>query len=151
MPAKLTLYDADHKAVVSQALNEEAGTEYTHKAVMLVKEPKLWNPEQPYLYTLVLENRRGSDYRPDWHPGNRCKRCSSLCEWNCHKIQRCEPTRFRPGDWLCDWAGTDEKKRSADDEEHNFNAIRTSHYPNAPYFYQLCDEYGFYVIAEADK
>lgn len=55
VPAKLTLYDADHKAVVSQALNEEAGTEYTHKAVMLVKEPKLWNPEQPYLYTLVLE------------------------------------------------------------------------------------------------
>lgn len=36
-------------------------------------------------------------------------------------------------------------------KEHNFNAIRTSHYPNAPYFYQLCDEYGFYVIAEADN
>ncbi|MCB5670536.1 hypothetical protein, partial [Thomasclavelia ramosa] len=29
VPAKLTLYDVDHKAVVSQALNEEAGTEYT--------------------------------------------------------------------------------------------------------------------------
>ena len=34
-------------------------------------------------------------------------------------------------------------------KQHNFNAIRTSHYPNAPYFYQLCDEYGFYVIAES--
>ena len=33
---------------------------------------------------------------------------------------------------------------------HNINAIRTSHYPNAPYFYELCDEMGFYVIDEAD-
>ena len=33
---------------------------------------------------------------------------------------------------------------------HNINAIRTSHYPNAPIFYKLCDRYGFYVIDEAD-
>ena len=32
----------------------------------------------------------------------------------------------------------------------NFNAIRTSHYPNDPAFLELCDEFGFYVIAEAD-
>ena len=32
----------------------------------------------------------------------------------------------------------------------NINAIRTSHYPNNPYFYDLCDEYGIYVLAEAD-
>lgn len=36
-------------------------------------------------------------------------------------------------------------------KESNFNAVRSSHYPNAPYFYQLCDEYGFFVIAEADN
>ncbi len=35
-------------------------------------------------------------------------------------------------------------------KRHNINAIRTSHYPNAPLFYKLCDEYGFYVIDEAD-
>ncbi len=35
-------------------------------------------------------------------------------------------------------------------KQHNFNAIRTSHYPNAPVFYDLCDEMGFYVIDEAD-
>lgn len=32
----------------------------------------------------------------------------------------------------------------------NVNAVRTSHYPNNPYFYQLCDTYGLYVLAEAD-
>ncbi len=35
-------------------------------------------------------------------------------------------------------------------KQHNVNAIRTSHYPNSPVFYQLCDRYGFYVIDEAD-
>ena len=35
-------------------------------------------------------------------------------------------------------------------KQHNFNAIRSSHYPNAPYFYQMCDKYGFMVIDEAD-
>lgn len=35
-------------------------------------------------------------------------------------------------------------------KQHNINAIRTSHYPNCPEFYKLCDRYGFYVIDEAD-
>ena len=35
-------------------------------------------------------------------------------------------------------------------KRHNINAVRTSHYPNAPEFYKLCDEYGLYVIDEAD-
>lgn len=32
----------------------------------------------------------------------------------------------------------------------NLNAVRTSHYPNNPYFYELCDQYGLYVLAEAN-
>ncbi|MFW5698875.1 MAG: glycoside hydrolase family 2 TIM barrel-domain containing protein, partial [Planctomycetota bacterium] len=35
-------------------------------------------------------------------------------------------------------------------KQHNFNAVRTAHYPNDPYFYDLCDEYGLYVIDEAN-
>lgn len=35
-------------------------------------------------------------------------------------------------------------------KEHNINAIRTAHYPNDPRFYELCDEMGFLVVAEAD-
>ena len=55
VPTKLTLYDAEHKEIASQVFQENTGTVYTHKAVIVVKEPNLWNPEQPYLYTLVLE------------------------------------------------------------------------------------------------
>lgn len=35
-------------------------------------------------------------------------------------------------------------------KEHNMNAVRTSHYPNDPRWYDLCDEYGLYVVAEAN-
>ncbi|GEK89429.1 glycoside hydrolase family 2 TIM barrel-domain containing protein [Alkalibacterium putridalgicola] len=35
-------------------------------------------------------------------------------------------------------------------KQHNINAVRTSHYPSDPRFYDLCDEYGFYVIDETD-
>jgi beta-galactosidase len=35
-------------------------------------------------------------------------------------------------------------------KQHNLNAIRTCHYPNDPYLYDLCDEYGLYVFDEAN-
>jgi beta-galactosidase len=35
-------------------------------------------------------------------------------------------------------------------KQHNFNAVRTAHYPNHPLWYQLCDEYGLYLVDEAN-
>jgi len=35
-------------------------------------------------------------------------------------------------------------------KQNNINAVRTSHYPNDPYWYELCDEYGLYVVDEAN-
>lgn len=35
-------------------------------------------------------------------------------------------------------------------KQHNFNAVRTAHYPNHPRWYELCDEYGLYVVDEAN-
>ncbi|TRX59050.1 DUF4981 domain-containing protein [Fulvivirga sp. M361] len=35
-------------------------------------------------------------------------------------------------------------------KKHNINAVRTSHYPNDPLWYELCDEYGLYVVDEAN-
>ena len=35
-------------------------------------------------------------------------------------------------------------------KQHNINAVRTSHYPNVTEWYDLCDEYGLYVIDEAN-
>ena len=35
-------------------------------------------------------------------------------------------------------------------KQHNINAVRTSHYPDDPRFYELCDYYGIYLVAETD-
>ncbi len=35
-------------------------------------------------------------------------------------------------------------------KQHNFNAVRTAHYPNCPEWYDLCDEYGIYLVDEAN-
>ena len=35
-------------------------------------------------------------------------------------------------------------------KEYNLNAVRTCHYPDANLWYDLCDEYGIYVVAEAN-
>ena len=35
-------------------------------------------------------------------------------------------------------------------KRYNINAVRTAHYPNHPYFYDLCDRYGLYVMDEAN-
>ena len=35
-------------------------------------------------------------------------------------------------------------------KQHNFNLVRTAHYPNVPEWYELCDEYGLYLIAESN-
>ena len=35
-------------------------------------------------------------------------------------------------------------------KQHNFNAVRTAHYPNDPLWYSLCDQYGIYLVDEAD-
>ncbi|MCG8453370.1 MAG: DUF4981 domain-containing protein [Spirochaetales bacterium] len=35
-------------------------------------------------------------------------------------------------------------------KQHNFNAVRTAHYPNTPEWYDLCDEYGIYLVDEAN-
>ena len=36
-------------------------------------------------------------------------------------------------------------------KQHNINTVRTSHYPDDPRWYDLCDHYGLYVIDEADQ
>ena len=57
-------------------------------------------------------------------------------------------------DFNCDTGATVTLENMAEDirlmKELNVNAVRTSHYPNCPEFYQLCDVYGLYVMDEAD-
>ena len=53
---KIAIYDKEGVLCVSGRLQEISDGEYTHQVVLKIEAPKLWNPEQPYLYTMVLEN-----------------------------------------------------------------------------------------------
>lgn len=150
VPTKLTLYDAEHKEIASQVFQENTGTVYTHKAVILVKEPNLWNPEQPYLYTLVLETE-GEVITDRIGLREICVKDAVLYV-NGTAIKFKGVNRHDSDPVTGFVIGLEQMKKDLQMmKESNFNAVRSSHYPNVPYFYQLCDEYGFFVIAEADN
>ena len=150
VPTKLTLYDAEHKEIASQVFQENTGTVYTHKAVILVKEPNLWNPEQPYLYTLVLETE-GEVITDRIGLREICVKDAVLYV-NGTAIKFKGVNRHDSNPVTGFVIGLEQMKKDLQMmKESNFNAVRSSHYPNVPYFYQLCDEYGLFVIAEADN
>lgn len=109
-----------------------------------------WNAEQPKLYTLFLET-----------DGEVIGEKVGFREVSIRNNVVClngAPVHFRgvnrhDSDPVTGFAISMEqvKKDMLIMKQHNVNAIRTSHYPNAPWFYQLCDRYGFYVIDEADN
>ena len=150
VPTKLTLYDAEHKEIASRVFQENTGTVYTHKAVIVVKEPNLWNPEQPYLYTLVLETE-GEVITDRIGLREICVKDAVLYV-NGTAIKFKGVNRHDSDPVTGFVIGLEQMKKDLQMmKESNFNAVRSSHYPNVPYFYQLCDEYGFFVIAEADN
>lgn len=114
-----------------------------------VEMPILWNAENPQLYTLTLTV-----------PGETIRQKVGIREIRTEKdvlLLNGQNIKFRgvnrhDSDPVFGYAVCAEhmKKDLMLMKEHNINAIRTSHYPNSPLFTEMCDEYGFYVIAEAD-
>lgn len=114
-----------------------------------VDSPVLWNAEQPYLYTLKIAT---AQEMIEQKIGIR-----TIAVENGMILINGKQVKFRgvnrhDSDPVKGATVTlaDVKKDLRLMKEHNVNAIRTSHYPNAPWFPALCSEYGFYVIAEAD-
>lgn len=149
VPTRVTLLDAHHQPVAEAAAVLKPEGNYTHQAELTVENPILWNPEAPYLYTLRLET-------PDEVITDRVGFREIRIADN-QVLLNGQPIRFRgvnrhDSDPVTGPVISVEhmKRDLRMIKEHNFNAIRTSHYPNAPMFYQLCDQYGFLVIDEAD-
>lgn len=150
VPVKVTLYDEKNREAACGTFQKAEENGYTHQAMLSVKEPKLWNPERPYLYTMVLE---GTGEVITDRVGIR-----EICIRDAVVYVNGAPVKFKgvnrhDSDPVTGFViGAEQIKKDLRlMKENNFNAIRTSHYPNAPYFYQLCDEYGFFVIGEADN
>ncbi|MCL2125951.1 MAG: DUF4981 domain-containing protein [Oscillospiraceae bacterium] len=109
-----------------------------------------WTAETPYLYTAVIE--RGGEYISQ-KVGFRTISISDKCELlvNGAPVKLKGVNRHDTDPVLGHYTPIAHMRRDlALMKQHNINTIRTSHYPNHPEFYNLCDEYGFYVVDEAD-
>ena len=147
-PVTATLYDAGGNAVFSfaPAVNRPIGQSDNQ----IVPSARLWSAEDPYLYTLVVSN--GEDIRSCKVGFRKVEERPNGAIWINGK-----PVKFKG---VNRHDASPENGRSVTREEmlrdvvlmkrYNIDTVRTSHYPNDPYFYHLCDRYGLYVQAEAN-
>lgn len=114
-----------------------------------IDSPVLWNAEKPYLYTVII--RCAGEVITDRIGIREITIENKIVYINGMPIKFHGVNRH-DSDPVTGFTISREQivRDMSLMKQHNVNAIRTSHYPNAPYFYELCDEYGFYVIDEAD-
>lgn len=111
--------------------------------------PILWNTENPYLYTLILKTE--NETIVEYVGFRTIEIVNKVILFNGQKIKFRGVNRHDSDPVTGFTVGIDQiMKDLTMMKQHNFNSIRSSHYPNVPYFYQLCDKYGFMVIDEAD-
>lgn len=140
---KISIEDRNGAVVALGSIAEE-GT-----AVLEIASPELWNTENPYLYKLILETE--NEVIVDHIALRKIEIKDQVIYLNGQKIKFRGVNRH-DSDPVTGF--TINAEQITTDltlmKQHNFNAIRSSHYPNAPFFYEMCDKYGFMVIDEAD-
>lgn len=121
----------------------------SNKITVSVLNAKLWSAEQPYLYDFII--KAGEEYICERVGFRKIEVQNGIVKLNGKAVKFYGVNRheFHPerGAAITE---DDIKNDLRLMKKLNVNAIRTSHYPNRHEFYDLCDEYGFYVIDEAD-
>ena len=140
---KISIEDRNGAVVALGSIAEE-GT-----AVLEIASPELWNTENPYLYKLILETE--NEVIVDHIALRKMEIKDQVIYLNGQKIKFRGVNRH-DSDPVTGFTINPEQITTDLTlmKQHNFNAIRSSHYPNAPFFYEMCDKYGFMVIDEAD-
>lgn len=149
--AEMTVFDGDNIVVATDTVTAEKGGSVSLSAAVPFVE--MWSAEKPYLYNVVLLLRDKA--------GNELEYVS--CKTGFRHIEIKDSVLYFNGkrlilkgtnrhEFSCDTGRVISKEQMIEDilimKKHNINAVRTSHYPNQPLWYQLCDEYGLYVIDE---
>ncbi len=133
-------YDGDYKLFDGE-MNE----------ISLPENPILWNAENPYLYTMVIEN--AGEFIP-FKIGFRTQAVSEKGELLINGVSvKLKGVNHHDSHPLTGYAMTYDDIRNdlLKMKELNMNTIRTSHYPPQPVMIEMCDELGFYIIDEADQ
>ncbi|MEX2682047.1 MAG: glycoside hydrolase family 2 TIM barrel-domain containing protein [Candidatus Sigynarchaeota archaeon] len=155
---QVLLFDADLKRVNETSsfdLDINSREEIIPNFSINVKKPHQWNAESPYLYhvVIVLRNRDGDVVEAvENRFGFRqleVKNGIYMINGKRLYIKGVDRHEFDP-DKCRGVPFSLMVKDITIMKQLNINAVRTSHYPNHPFWYELCDEYGIYVIDEAN-
>ena len=118
-------------------------------ASISVKAPSLWSAEKPFLYR--LEITAGGEKIGELVGFRKVSVENGVVKINGRAIKFKGVNRHDSYPDTGYYASLEQMEKDIIlMKRHNINAVRTSHYPNSPLFYQLCDRYGLYVIDEAD-
>lgn len=147
---ELGLFDADNQPVVTKSLNASGNISTT----MEVASPNKWTAETPYLYTLHATLKEGNKVLEviPIKVGFRkveLKNAQILVNGQPILIKGANRHEMDP-----DGGYVVSRERMIQDIQimkmFNLNAVRTCHYPDNNLWYELCDQYGLYVVAEAN-
>ncbi len=149
------ILDLDHKASVMNEWFPQRGPRKLGRISAVIKQPQRWTAETPYLYTLTLSLKDDS--------GKIIEKATSKVGFRSVEVKdgqvlvNGKPIRFRGvnrHEHDPYTARVMSEERMIQDlllmKQCNVNAVRTSHYPNHPRWYELCDSIGLYVMDEAD-
>ena len=136
-------------------VDEKGGYNDRMTCYIPVNKPQLWSAETPNLYRLVISlnhNKTGLIESEAYNIGFRTIEImhGQLClNGQPLLIKGTNRHEFYPdmGYAVTEQAMLHDIKLI---KQHNFNAVRCSHYPNNPRWYELCDEYGLYLVDEAN-
>jgi len=138
--ADAALYDAERRLV---------GTFTCGLKPLKVENVKLWSAEKPYLYTLVL--KKGDDIRTKKVGFKEQKIVGNTFLVNGKPVKFKGVNRHETSPENGRTVSLDEMLKDITlFKRYNINTVRTSHYPNHHLWYDLCDRYGIYVVAEAN-
>jgi beta-galactosidase len=158
---ELSLYDAENRFVQSEVLDQESedlilpGAESVMQLKAHLSKPQLWSAEHPSLYRMVLCLKDGGGRALEYESARVGVRSAEVKDG--HLLVNGQPIMIK---------GVDRHEHDPKTghfvteglmrrdivlmKQHNINTVRTSHYPNDPRWYELCDEYGMYIIDEAN-
>ena len=127
----------------------------TQQLNMPVQTPYLWSAEKPNLYQLELQVRDSEGVLQEVIVQAVGFRRFELIDTVMHiNGKRIEFYGVNRHEFSCYSGRTLTKAQMEHDvlvmKRYNINAVRTAHYPNDTYFYELCDKYGLYVIDEVN-
>ncbi len=158
MQLRLQLYGKSQQALIydeTRSVRLDADETHTYRFARFMKDPRKWSAETPELYTLVITLMNRRDEVLEALSARVGFRSSEIR--NGQLLVNGVPVRIK---------GVNRHEHDPETghvishesmyndillmKQNNINTVRTSHYPNDPYWYRLCDEYGLYVIDEAN-